>query len=81
MRDHAALKTKGKSRTERINPLTSTKSSLRVKKKRNSPDFSKTEGIQEAKISRRKGTGECLDCAWPSDRKGSNWVKECIRKI
>jgi len=30
---------------------------------------------------RRRETGECLRCAWPSDRKGSHWVADCRRPI
>jgi hypothetical protein len=44
-------------------------------------DTSKTAGIDEAELSRRKAAGECLRCAWPSDRKGSHRVAECRRPI
>jgi len=44
-------------------------------------DFSKTEGIGPSKIERKKAAGECLRCAWPSDRKGNHRVKDCIRPI
>ena len=76
-----ALKAKGKTRTGRINPLASTKSSLKVKWRINSPDHSNTEGIEEAEISRTKSAGERLRCAWPSDQKGSHLVKNCLRRI
>jgi hypothetical protein len=37
--------------------------------------------IHFADVERRKSAGECLRCAWPSDRKGSHRVKDCIRPI
>jgi len=40
-----------------------------------------TEGIDSSEISRRKAVGECLRCAWPSDRKGAHQVKNCRRAI
>jgi hypothetical protein len=49
-------------------------SERRIKK-----DYSKTEGIEPSEIQRMKAAGECLRCAWPSDRKGSHRVKDCIR--
>jgi len=59
----------------------STKSTLKVEKRKNGPDYSKTEGIEEAEILRRKRAGEYLCYAWPSGSKGSHMVKDCIRKI
>jgi hypothetical protein len=44
-------------------------------------DFVKTEGIEFSEIEQRKAAGECLRCAWPSERKGSHRVKDCIRPI
>jgi len=44
------------------------------------PD-NKTEGIDSSELNRRKAAGECLRCAWPSDRKGSHRFKDCIRLI
>jgi len=44
-------------------------------------NFSKTEGINNSEISRRKAAGECLCCAWPCDRKGRHQVKDCKRQI
>jgi hypothetical protein len=65
-----------------INSLASTKKSLRIGKKGKPKTIHlKTEGIDEADIQRRKGEGECLRCAWPSDRKGFHRVKDCIRPI
>jgi len=59
------------------------KSSRRVQKNHSEskPDFSKTEGIDPTELSRRKAAGECLRCAWPSDRKGTHRVKDCQRPI
>jgi hypothetical protein len=66
----------------RINPLASTKKLLRVEKyKRKSKVPTKTEGINESEIQRRKVEGECLRCAWPANRKGTHQVKDCIRPI
>jgi hypothetical protein len=42
-------------------------------------DYSKTHGIEPSEVERRKAAGECLRCAWPSDRKGSHRVKDCVR--
>jgi hypothetical protein len=44
-------------------------------------EYPKTAGIDEAEIQRRKAEGECVRCAWPSDRKGEHKVKDCIRPI
>jgi hypothetical protein len=49
--------------------------------RRSRQDTSKTEGIEASEIDRRKAVGESLWCAWPSDRKGSHRVKDCIRPI
>jgi len=65
----------------RINPLASTKKSLRIEKKRKTKVYNKTEGIEEGEIQRRKAEGECLHCAWPADRKGAHRVKDCIYPI
>jgi len=46
------------------------------------PDLGKkTEGIDSSELGRRRAAGECLRCAWPSDRKGTHRVKDCIRPI
>jgi hypothetical protein len=75
-------------KTGKINPLASTKQSLRIAKnkqkdnyKKNRKDYSRTEGIEEEEIQRRKAAGECLRCAWPADRKGTHRIKDCIRPI
>jgi len=65
----------------RINPLASTKKALRVEKNRKPKSYTKTEGINEAEIQRRKSAGECLHCAWPPDRKGAHRIKDCLRAI
>jgi len=52
-----------------------------VKKNRSEKDFSKTEGIDSTELSRRKAGGECLRCAWPSDRSGTHRVKDCQSPI
>jgi hypothetical protein len=44
-------------------------------------DDAKTARIDAMEIEQRKPAGECLRCAWPSDRKGSHRVKDCIRTI
>jgi hypothetical protein len=80
-------KASGKSKTGRINQLASTNQSLRVTKKRKKfshkekykdDSCSKTKGIEEAEMQRRKSEDECLLCAWASDWKGTHRVKDCI---
>jgi len=44
-------------------------------------DNTKTEGIDSSELQRRKAAGECLRCAWPSDRKGNHRVVDCRRPI
>jgi len=50
-------------------------------KSENDGVYSKTYGIIESEIQRRKSSGECLCCAWFADSKGSHRVKDCIRPI
>jgi hypothetical protein len=76
----AKLKASGKSKTEQIHPIVSSKQSLRISKGKGKC-FSKTEGIAESEIQRRKAQGECLHCAWPPGVKSHHTVRECIRKI
>jgi hypothetical protein len=76
-----ARNTVNTNKRNRVNPLASTKKSLTIEKKRKLKDYSMMEGIDEAEIQRRKGTGECLWCAWPPDRKGTHRVKDCLRPI
>jgi len=42
-------------------------------------DNTKTEGIDSSELQRRKAAGECIRCAWPSDRKGNHRVADCLR--
>ena len=79
--------------TGRINPLAATKQQLKVTKKQatsrgfrraakiKDKDNSKTDGIDPVEILRRKLAGECLCCAWPSEKKGTHKVKDCRRPI
>jgi len=55
--------------------------SIRKKDKKPKRDNTQTAGIESSEIQRRKSAGECLRCAWPSDRKGSHRVAECRRPI
>jgi hypothetical protein len=48
-------------------------------KKRDSP--SNLEGISEQELTRRRKDKECLRCAWPSDRKGKHFSRDCRRPI
>ena len=57
------------------------RSSKKFKKNRPERDNSKTEGIDSSELSRRRAAGECLRCAWPSDRKGAHRVADCRRPI
>jgi hypothetical protein len=81
LREIAKLKAIGRSKSGRVNPLRSTKKSLRKSGKESSRDNTKIEGIEEEEISQRKSEGECLRCAWPSDRKGTHLFKDCIRPV
>jgi len=83
LREIAALKVSGHTATGRINPLGRfEKSSRRARRiPKDVAINSKTEGINVKEISRTKAAGECLRCAWPSDRKGNHRVKDCKRKI
>ena len=89
LRDLATVKSTRETKAGRINPLDSTKRRLRSsgkgrKKsghKEKEKSYPKTEGIAFNEIDRRKSAGECLRCAWPSDRKGTHWVKDCIRPV
>jgi hypothetical protein len=85
LRDIASLKAKGRTTTGRINPTPIAKKNLwkknRYLRKREIREPNKTAGIDEGEIQRRKGSGECLRCAWPADRKGAHQVKDCNRPI
>jgi len=88
LREIAALKISGETTPGRINPSRRIRRSSRnaksisrdvVTNKRK--DYSKTEGIDDSKISRRQAANECSRCAWPFDRKGNHWVKDCVWRI
>jgi hypothetical protein len=91
LRDIAALKATGKTLTGFINPTAISKKHLKKKDRSTRKQAerladqpkndSKTAGIDQAEIRRRKETGECLRCAWPVDRKGSHRVADCKRPI
>jgi hypothetical protein len=88
LRDIAALKATGKTLTGCINPTAISKKRLKKKDRRKGKpaevsrkDTSSLAGIDSTEIGRRKETGECLRCAWPSDRKGAHRVKDCRRPI
>jgi len=49
LRDLEALKTRGKTSTGWVKPLASTKTALRVKKRKSGKGYSKTEGIEGSK--------------------------------
>jgi len=84
LRDIATLMSEGNTRTGRINPTPLSKKYL--KKKDRAPRSSlrpdpKISGINKEDVQRRKSAGECLRCAWPSDRIRFHRVKECRRPI
>jgi len=79
LRDIANLKHISKTSTGRINPLKFTQKTL--PEKHGKKAYPQTEEIELDTISRRKSAGQGLHCAWPSKRKGSHWVKDCIRPI
>jgi hypothetical protein len=88
VREIAALTASGKTLTGCISPTAISKKRLRRKDsyKKKLADLSKKDdpriaGIDHREIRRRKETGECLRCAWPSDRKGSHRVADCSRPI
>jgi hypothetical protein len=88
LREIAALKATGKTLTGLINPTAISKKHLRKKDRyRRKPagpptkGRPETAGIEEAEIQRRKSNGECLRCAWPTNRKGSHRVADCRRPI
>jgi hypothetical protein len=81
LRDIATLKTKGRTRSGRVNPLVASKESLRITKKQRQSEYPPTRGISITEIERSRKEGECLRCAWPSDRKGKHRVADCQRAI
>jgi hypothetical protein len=53
--------------------------SFKNKKGSNSPN--NLEGISEKELTRRRKDKECLRCAWPADRKGIFFSRDCLRPI
>jgi hypothetical protein len=53
----------------------------RFKNKRDSSGPNNLEGISEKELTRRRKDKECLRCAWPSDRKGKHYSRDCRRPI
>jgi hypothetical protein len=87
LRSIPILKSKGRTRLGRINPTPISKEALRKTGpgKRTLTASAKKESnlarIDPAEIQRRKEEGECLQCAWPSDRKGVHKIKDCRRAL
>ena len=81
LREIASLKATSKTHSGCINPLGSTKKSLRIQKLHFNRNYLKTEGICLIEIDSRKEKGECFRCAWPSDRKGAHRGSLCIGPI
>jgi len=84
----ATLKATGKTLTGLINPTAVTKRHLRkeARHKRRLVEsleerFPRSAGVDETEVERRKKAGECLRCAWPSERKGAHRVKDCRRPV
>jgi len=77
----AALKVSGKTTTGRINPTKESKKNLRRSKRVAKSAAVEIEGVEISEIKRRKAADECLRCAWPSDRKGNHWIRNCHRPI
>ena len=86
-RDIATLRSEGTRQTGRINSTPISKRALRKRdtyRKKSTAAVEKpslVEGVNKTEIQRRKASGECLRCAWPSDRKGFHYVKDCRRPI
>jgi hypothetical protein len=77
LRDIANLRTAMKAKTSHINPIKASKRILpRSTRKAQSSgnNISKTEGIPESEINRKKLAEEWLRCAWPINRKGGHRV-------
>jgi len=85
-REIAALKASGRTSTGLINPTADSKKILKRKGRsqsriaRNDKE-SKVVGIDKDELRRRRSAGECLRCAWPSNRKGHHRVVDCRRPI
>jgi hypothetical protein len=81
LRELTNLNSSRKTKEGCVNQLASTKKSLRAAKQKRGKDHSRTEGIEATEIQGGMNATECLRCAWPSDRKGTHRVKDCIRPI
>jgi hypothetical protein len=79
LRDLAELTVTGRTKTGRTNPLESMKKAF--KRESQGKEYNKTEGKEPGTIERRKTAGKCLHCAWPTEKKGSHTVKDCVRPI
>jgi len=77
----AALKASGTTKTGCIKLWKAATDSVRVPTLPNCENYSKMEGICETEIQWRKSMGDCLLCAWPSDRKGNHRVEDRILPI
>jgi hypothetical protein len=88
LREIAALKATGETLIGFINPTAISKKHLKERNQHKRKPAGlpkegarKTEGINPKELKRRRETGECLRCAWPSDRKGTHRVADCKRPI
>jgi len=81
----ALLKASGKTNASRDSFSKVTNKANRIQKHplrvNNNRSHKDTEGICASELQRRQTEGECLRCAWPSDRKGSHRVRDCRRPI
>jgi len=85
LRDIVALKSKGTTQTGRVNPTRISKKTLMkkdspVRKQATSTNKLSTV-IDGDEITRRRKAGECLNCAWPADKKGNHRAQDCYRPI
>jgi len=88
LRDIADLKISGYTATGRIDRSgriqKSSKKTQRISKDVTTnrwKDNGKNEGIEDSETQRRKEAGDCQRCTWPSNRKGTHLVVDCIRPI
>jgi hypothetical protein len=72
-------KTVGRS-TRNTSRVIKRKADRKANKKKPIKTFgTQTEGIEGSELRRRKAAGECQNCAWPQDRKGSHRTIDCFR--
>lgn len=86
LREVAALKASGRTSIGLINPTSVSKKFLKKNdRSQKKPAEVDTElrvvGINKDELQRWRSGGECLRCAWPSDRKGAHWVNKCKRPL